>query len=768
MLPPNTIEPSSPRLPNGQEAPRFGALIPMPSHDLVPAGGYPWNPVPAPQALAPAVTAGNLLHSFRRRWWIGAGLGVLAAIGAALAAWNLVPVRQSVAATLQVRRGDEFSIEAYQRAPTAEEMAAFKLTQAALLKQKLSLMKALGSRDTDTSFELWKNPEVRKHGDPVTWLEEALKVDFFEGSDLMMVSLSGEDAKELAKIVNAVVKVYLEGANERDAAIIRGKRTENDKSISAAQERLNSTYTKLGELATQLGVGDSVTANAKIQTQLHALQSLSQQIMHSENELAQVTQELMQAQVDVKAMKDRVISEHEIEAQLMGDKIYQDKTAKLAELTQAATRVLGSVKDPSSPKVKHVKSMIEAMEQELDEHRERMRPAIEATLVDPTRVQQLEGSIVGLTELQKKLSENVASMKTQWQTQSAELAKIGGNSSQLDFYRSEIKLAEADLALFRGQKSRIDMLAAQPPRVQLLAEATRPEATSEMLRYLAVAFAAAFGFGLPIVGITFWDFQQHRVNLPTDASSALGTKILGALPSVAGRKGRKATEAGKGKAGATALQRSLADCVDGVRTALLRDTASEGTRVVLVSSAVHHEGKTTLATQLAASLARAGKRTLLIDGDLRKPVAHRLYGLSLDPGLCEVLRGECELEETLRPTRASGLWMMTAGRCDDESLQELAKDGVDDLFKQLRSGFDYIIIDASPVLASADALVIGQYVDAAVISVLRDASRVPSVLEACERLRGVGVRVLGTVFNGTKTEIKPVGRAKRLPSKAAL
>lgn len=60
------------------------------------------------------------------------------------------------------------------------------------------------------------------------------------------------------------------------------------------------------------------------------------------------------------------------------------------------------------------------------------------------------------------------------------------------------------------------------------------------------------------------------------------------------------------------------------------------------------------------------------------------------------MRGESEIEETIRPTRASGLWMITAGRCDEESLQDLAKDGLGEIFAQLRKGFDYIIVDASP------------------------------------------------------------------------
>lgn len=766
MLPPHSIDPSSPRLPNGQENQRFGALIPMPSHDLVPMGGFPFPGAVTAQSLAPPVTATNLLHAFRRRWWIGAALGVLCAIGAAIGAWNLVPSNQRVSSTLHVRRADDMGIDASKRAQTAEEVAAFKLTQAGMMKQRLNLMKALGRTDKDTGFDLWKSAEVRKHKDPAAWLEKELTVDFFEGSDLMLVSLRGEDPKELAKVVNAVVAVYLEETKSIHDRELARMRTDVEKRIEEAQNNLNQTHDKLVQLAKTLGVGDRVGLAASQQAKFQLLNTLSQQVLSTESALTQTDQEIWQAEVELNAVRNRQIGNYEIESQLMKDPVYQEKIKKLDEMRQYASRVTAMVKDQNSKKVRHVLNQLKGLEGEVEQHRDNMRPAIEASLVNPQREQELSDTVQRLKESRESMSVALTEKANQLNQLRAELSTMGGSTSELDMQEHRKALHVQALNELHAMRRKLDMVATQPSRVQQLVEASMPEASSELLRYMAVVFAAAFGFGLPIVGITFWDFQQHRVNHPNDASTALGTKILGALPSVAGRKGRKAMEQGK-KTNNSLLQRSLADSVDGVRTALLRDTASEGTRVVLVTSAIHHEGKTTLATQLATSLARAGKRTLLIDGDLRKPVAHRLYGLSLDPGFCEVLRGECELEETLRPTRASGLWMMTAGRCDEESLHELAKEGVDDIFKQLRSAFDYIIIDASPVLATADALVVGQYVDAAIVSVLRDASRVPIVFEACDRLRGVGVRVMGTVFNGSKQEFKPVTSSKRLPSKAA-
>ncbi len=195
----------------------------------------------------------------------------------------------------------------------------------------------------------------------------------------------------------------------------------------------------------------------------------------------------------------------------------------------------------------------------------------------------------------------------------------------------------------------------------------------------------------------------------------------------------------------------LIESIDGVRTNLIHCQGSESTQVVMITSALDREGKTTVASQLAASLARGGRRALLIDGDLRRPAAHRLFELPLEPGLCEVLRGEADVNDVIRPTRAAGLWMIPAGQYDLESIQALSKDGLAEVFETLRQKFEFIVVDSAPVLTIADSLMLGQHVDAVIMSVVRDVSQAPKVYDACERLRAVGMRILGCVVNGERS-----------------
>lgn len=169
----------------------------------------------------------------------------------------------------------------------------------------------------------------------------------------------------------------------------------------------------------------------------------------------------------------------------------------------------------------------------------------------------------------------------------------------------------------------------------------------------------------------------------------------------------------------------------------------------MVTSAKAGEGKTTISVSLAASLGRCGRRTLLIDGDLRRPNVHRLLDMPLDKGLAEVLRGEATLQEVIRPSRATGMWMMSAGHCDQISLQALTKNVLAQLFETLRTEFDSIVVDTGPVLAVVDPLLLGQHCDGAILSIVHQVSQITPVYETCERLKATGIRVLGCVVNGT-------------------
>ena len=189
------------------------------------------------------------------------------------------------------------------------------------------------------------------------------------------------------------------------------------------------------------------------------------------------------------------------------------------------------------------------------------------------------------------------------------------------------------------------------------------------------------------------------------------------------------------------------------RAMLLHGEVLSPHRTFLITSPVSGEGKSTLTMQLAVSVAQTGRRTLIVDGDLRKPSLHEWFGVSsATAGLCEVLRGESSIFDIVQKTSIPGLMLIPAGRWTVETGRAMVNAQLGQLFGLFREQFEFVLVDSSPALPVADALIIGRHTDGVILSLLQGVSRVPQAIETCDRFSAVGVHVLGAFVNGTQPE----------------
>jgi capsular exopolysaccharide synthesis family protein len=282
-----------------------------------------------------------------------------------------------------------------------------------------------------------------------------------------------------------------------------------------------------------------------------------------------------------------------------------------------------------------------------------------------------------------------------------------------------------------------------PDRIRKLQPATVTPAINATMRYTITGLGAVTGFALTCFGIAYLEFRNRRLDGPEQVDEGLGIRVVGTLPALSARRMLDPDHP---------VVAQLTESIDSVRTLLMHDASAKRRQVVLVTSATTQEGRTTVASQLAASLARAGRRTLLVDGDVRRPALNALFDVPLEDGLCEVLRAEADVADVIRPTHAEGLWLLTAGYCDVDAIHALATEQMQPAFEKLRAEYDFIIIDGAPVLGMSDALIFGQYCDGVILSVRRDFSQMPKINEAASLLRSVGVRLIGSVVNGVHSK----------------
>lgn len=270
------------------------------------------------------------------------------------------------------------------------------------------------------------------------------------------------------------------------------------------------------------------------------------------------------------------------------------------------------------------------------------------------------------------------------------------------------------------------------------------------------------GLCVPTGLIVWWDLRAGRINSATEVSEGLGLSVIGSVPVIPTRAIR---QLGASPTSHLNWHTRLTEAADSIAARLLRKAALEQTRVVLITSAMGGEGKTTLAIQLAMSLARSEHSAVLVDFDLRRPAFDEIFGLPLQPGVCEFLRGENTLEEVLQKTTTYDLAVVTAGRWNRQALTALANGAAGSLFEKLRAEYDFILVDASPILPVADTRLLSQHVDAAIVSILRDVSQAAKINAACEILRAFGVGVIETVVTGPSESgrYKDLGYEPRLP-----
>jgi capsular exopolysaccharide synthesis family protein len=254
--------------------------------------------------------------------------------------------------------------------------------------------------------------------------------------------------------------------------------------------------------------------------------------------------------------------------------------------------------------------------------------------------------------------------------------------------------------------------------------------------------------------VAFLEWRTRRVDGVDQVVTELGMRVIGTVPAFPNRANLKAAV----EAGGANWRFVLNESINSTRTMLLHAARSQSMQVVMVTSATQGEGKTSLASQLATSMATAGMRALLVDCDLRNPSVQKLFEIPLGPGVSEVLRQEIDVADAVQATTVPNLWVIPAGQCSHVTIAALAQGHpLETLFNRLRGQFDFVIVDSCPVLPVADSLLIGQHVDGVVFSVMQDVSQLPKVMTATEKMTQLGIPLIGAVVNGIKQDVYAYG-----------
>ena len=314
----------------------------------------------------------------------------------------------------------------------------------------------------------------------------------------------------------------------------------------------------------------------------------------------------------------------------------------------------------------------------------------------------------------------------------AEHLKLNINRSQALYDHLTAHLQNVDLSRTMDKESEAILDAASPALRSYKVEAI----------VLGLAVFAGLAVGLAIVLLS--DLRDDRFTSMSEASEKFAGAVVGQVPEVRN---------GNGNGSLPLLEHEdprhmFAESYRNLRSALVfLPVEGERPRVILITSAVPEEGKSTVAANLARSLAFGGSKVLLVDGDLRRGILHELVGLAREPGLVEILQNSNAPHEVVQYTELPNLAFVSRGGGSTHPADVFLGPELDKLLARWRKVYDYILIDSSPVFADDDATTLAPKVDATLFVVRSRYSRAGVVREALELLGQRQAKVLGLVYN---------------------
>lgn len=287
--------------------------------------------------------------------------------------------------------------------------------------------------------------------------------------------------------------------------------------------------------------------------------------------------------------------------------------------------------------------------------------------------------------------------------------------------------------------------------VQILAEPEFGVAVGPRVALILVGAAilgSFFGFGL-IYLVENSDLSFHS---PQDVASSLGAPILGRVPTVFSDE-LDISKPGSHIDGSVAVyhrpKSKLAESFRAVRTALFFNSNASKCRVIQFTSADPGDGKSTISTNVATSIAQSGKKVVIVDADFRRPRVHSIFGLEKGAlGITSVITGQAELDDAIHPSEIENLYCMPCGIRPPNPSELLTSPRFRELLEVLRERFDFVIVDTPPLLVVSDPSVVAACVDTTVLTVRLKKNGRPGALRSAEMLHSIGANLLGIVVNG--------------------
>ena len=579
-----------------------------------------------------------------------------------------------------------------------------------------------------------------------------LKVKQIGSTDILEVSYRSPDSKEAAIVVNQVMNLYLENnvlANRTEAAAARQfitkqlpkteaivrqaeiilRRFEEENNIVDLEAEAQSAVGVIANLESQVNEVQAKLADAK--TQSEALRK---------DFLGMNSQEAISASsVSQSPGVQRVLEElQQIESQLaVGRTIYQETHPTVANLNSKKA----SLEDLLKKRLEQVLGVQKQPNRDLQVGA--LKQQITADLV------RLEAGRLGLSSQLSALS----NVLTTYQEQTKGIPRLKQRKRELD---REVQAAQStyETLLRRLEEIRVEENRAVG-NARLIEDAQIPELSVAPNKLGTLALGNLLGILLAIGTALVLDALNTSIKTVKQAKEVFGYTLLGIIPAFG--KSEKSTLHNENPESASKIvvrdtpRSPISETYRMLQANLKFLSSDKELKVIVVTSSVPQEGKSTVSANLAVAMAQSGHKVLLLDADMRLPSQHKIWNLLNQAGLSNVLVGQAQLKTVIKEVMAN-LHVLTAGVTPPNPMALLDSKRMASLIEKFSQTYNFVIIDTPSLSIAADAPILGKMADGILLVVQPGVVDSGSAAAAKEFLEQSGQNVLGQVVNGVTSD----------------
>jgi capsular exopolysaccharide synthesis family protein len=557
----------------------------------------------------------------------------------------------------------------------------------------------------------------------------SLSVKRVPNTRLMDVSFESTDPQLAARMVNAHLETYIEQNYRR------------------SYEATTHASTWLAGQLDELKIKVERSENARIEYERqNQIWTVDDKQTVTTQRLGELNRELTDAQSD--RIKKQALYEFakagELEAvpQLRNNAVLQDLQRRRSDLSMQYTDAVNQY-GPNFPKVQRIQAQIKDVNEQI-------------TRQSKSVIVELENDYRAALQLEELRSKALDQQKADTNVMSEKMV-------QYNILRRE---AEANKALYEGLLTKLKeagiSAGLRSSNVRIVDPAMIPStpARPAKARNIALAFLVGLvgGIGLALLR----EYLDNTVKTPDDVETLARLPSLAVVPAFGdGASSKKlaglltgASSNGHDKRIELVAQHlpesHVAEGFRALRTALLLSQPDRPPQVILVSSALPREGKTTIAANLAVTLAQLGDKTVLVDADLRKPGIHRLLNLGTGKyaGLSSYLAGVSSLDLVTVPYPAiPNLAAIPTGPLPPNPADLLSSHRLTDAIAELRTKYKFIVMDSPPIMAATDAVILSVQADGVLLVVRSGETPKEAFTRTCDLLTSVKSHLLGVVLN---------------------